>query len=134
AWHRSVDWLRTVLARRSADQPWLVVLDDLQWADAATLALLTHVVAEVPRLRLLIVGTVRSTELPEDARKKRSLQYLLGHRACELVELQRLTETDVAHYLAARFGRTESGLSEAVYARSEGNPFFMVELLRPWAH
>ncbi len=132
AWHRTLLWLRTVASRMTAKQPWLIVLEDVQWADAATLALLTHLVAEVSQLRMLLVLTVRDSELATDPRCKRALEYVLGHRDCDLIELQRLRAVDVQAYLERRFGVNDTALEEAVFAKSEGNPFFMVELLRPW--
>jgi hypothetical protein len=60
------------------------------------------------------------------------LAQILGHRNCEHIELERLTEADVTEYTGLWLGHHESEVSRTVFAKSEGNPFFMVELLRPF--
>jgi DNA-binding winged helix-turn-helix (wHTH) protein len=132
AWHATLAWMSEVTKQISAAQPWLIVLEDVQWADAATLELLAHVIAEATQQRLLLVLTARDVELPSDPRSRRALEYVLGHRDCERIELTRLEEPDIAAYTAQIFGSSDGALTKAVFAKSEGNPFFMVELLRPW--
>jgi DNA-binding winged helix-turn-helix (wHTH) protein/tetratricopeptide (TPR) repeat protein len=131
-WHKTLQWMSTIASRMSATEPWLIVLEDVQWADAATLELLAHVASSAASLRLLLVLTARDTELPADPRCRRALDYVLGHRDCERISLSRLRESDVATYTQHLFGRADAALAQAVFAKSEGNPFFMVELLRPW--
>ncbi|HKP61281.1 MAG TPA: AAA family ATPase [Polyangiales bacterium] len=131
-WHKTLRWMSDIVARVTAEEPWLIVLEDLQWADAATLELLAHVVTSAASQRILLLLTARDTELPTDPRSRRALDYVLGHRECERVELSRLREADVATYTKQLFGRADEALTRAVFAKSEGNPFFMVELLRPW--
>jgi DNA-binding winged helix-turn-helix (wHTH) protein/tetratricopeptide (TPR) repeat protein len=132
AWHKTLGWMSAVTKTICDAQPWLIVLEDIQWADAATLELVAHVVAQAPQQRLLVVMTARDVELPADPRCRRALDYVLGHRDCERIELSRLQESDVGAYTAEVFGATDGALAAAVFAKSEGNPFFMVELLRPW--
>jgi DNA-binding winged helix-turn-helix (wHTH) protein/tetratricopeptide (TPR) repeat protein len=131
-WHETLGWMSAVTKRMTAAQPWMIVLEDVQWADAATLELLAHVMAEATQQRLLLVLTVRDAELPTDPRCRRALDYVLGHRDCERIQLTRLHEADIAAYTAQVFGSSDGALTQAVFAKSEGNPFFMVELLRPW--
>jgi DNA-binding winged helix-turn-helix (wHTH) protein len=131
--HHTVDAATQALFRLSKHQPLVILLDDLQWADALSLRLLGYLVDDVARWPLLIVATMRSTELLPEGRRNRDLSRLLRHRNCERVELARLAESDIDEYVAAMFGADQNRVSRVVYTRSEGNPFFMVELLRPWA-
>jgi DNA-binding winged helix-turn-helix (wHTH) protein/tetratricopeptide (TPR) repeat protein len=133
AWPETLTWMSRVVACMTAARPWLIVLEDMQWADAASLQLLAHLVSETPQLPLLLVLTVRDTELPPDRRARLALDYVLGHRDCERIALSRLQTTDVAAYTSELFGGAQRELADAVFARSEGNPFFMVELIRPFA-
>lgn len=110
----------------------LLLLDDLHWADAATLHTLIHLVSDITRWPILLVAMVRSTELGTGFNQA-ELRRILSHRDCERIELARLGEAEVDEYLRRVFGVTDPALSREVYARSEGSPFYMVELLRPWA-
>jgi DNA-binding winged helix-turn-helix (wHTH) protein len=127
--YRLFDGITQALQTLTDDAPLLLVLDDLQWADAASLRLLGYLAPEIARMRLVVLATARNTEpLRGDGR----LAHILGHRNCEHIELDRLTEAEVAEYTALSFGKPEAEVSRAVFAKSEGNPFFMVELLRPF--
>jgi len=132
AWHDTLAWMSAITKQITDSQPWLIVLEDVQWADAATLELLAHVIAEATQQKLLLVLTARDVELPADPRSRRALEYVLGHRDCERIALTRLEESDITAYTAEIFGVSDGALTKAVFAKSEGNPFFMVELLRPW--
>ncbi|MBN1655850.1 MAG: AAA family ATPase [Deltaproteobacteria bacterium] len=132
--HKAFDGILQVLRRLSEQRTLVLLLDDLQWADSASLRLLSYLVIEIARWSILVVGTLRTTEFdPKDSRNKH-LSYVLGHTNCETLVLNRLNETDIANYVTALFGKADAGLSRRVYEKSEGNPFFMVELLRPWKH
>ncbi|MBN1655362.1 MAG: AAA family ATPase [Deltaproteobacteria bacterium] len=132
AGYRVFDAITQVLKRLSEQQPLVLLLDDRQWADAASLRLLSYLVVEIARWSVLLVWTLRTTEFdPKDSRNKH-LSYVLGHRRSERIVLKRIAEADVADYVTALFGEADVTLSRSVFEKSEGNPFFMVELLRPW--
>ena len=127
--YRLLDTVARALQKMTDEGPLLLVLDDLQWADAASLRLLAYVAPEIARMPLAILVTVRSTEPLAEVRE---LAQVLGHRQCEHIELDRLTPGDVAEYTELWLGRPQSEVSQAVFSKSAGNPFFMVELLRPF--
>jgi len=132
--HRLLDQIAQSLLRVGALSPLLIVMDDVHWADAASLRLLSYLLNDLGRMRVLIVVTLRSTSgLDRNDPRHAELLRLLSHRRCERQELLRLSETDVTGYVTAHFGREVPDLSRAVYARSGGNPFYMVELLRPFS-
>ena len=130
--HRAIDQAAQALTKLARQQPLLILLDDLQWADAASLRLLSYLTSDIARAPMLIVATQRSGEPTGDERRASDLTRLLTHRHCERIELQRLRESDIAAYLEGMFGAGGAALCRTVFARSEGNPFFMVDLLRPW--
>ncbi|MET0391348.1 MAG: hypothetical protein ABW321_35570, partial [Polyangiales bacterium] len=132
-WHETVMFVTALWTQRCAKNPQLIVLEDVQWADAASLQLLTHMIASITAQQGMIVLTARDTQLPAEPRTRRSLDYVLGHRACTRITLQRLNREDIDDYTNALFGSSDSAITEAVFNKSEGNPFFMVELLRPFA-
>jgi DNA-binding winged helix-turn-helix (wHTH) protein len=130
--HRTVDETTQALIRLSKHRPLVILLDDLQWADSMSLRLLNYLVDDIARLPLLVVATLRSTDGATESSRNRDLSRLLRHRNCERIELARLHESDISEYVSAVFGRGLAEISRLVFTRSEGNPFFMVELLRPW--
>ncbi|HET8933787.1 MAG TPA: AAA family ATPase, partial [Polyangiales bacterium] len=70
AWQKSVLFITETVAKMCAIEPRLIVLEDVHWADAATLRLLTHLVKQVGQLQLMVVLTVRDTQLPKDERTR----------------------------------------------------------------
>jgi DNA-binding winged helix-turn-helix (wHTH) protein len=130
--HGVIDGITQALLRLSQRQPLLIVLDDLQWADAATLRLLNYLIGELSRWPVLLVVCARTGDLGFDNRGKNDLLGLLSRPKCERIDLQRLNEADVAEFITAAFGGDDPALASAVFARSEGCPFYMIELLRPW--
>lgn len=128
--HRAFAELLQSFTRATSEKPWLLVLDDLQGADAASLELLSHLLDRVSRLPLLVAATLRATQAGLAERNDPLLARILGHRNCERISLERLNAGDVANYVRALLDDPQGRLSRAVYEKSEGNPFFMTELSR----
>ncbi|MET0902798.1 MAG: AAA family ATPase [Acidimicrobiales bacterium] len=109
----------------SAEQPQLVVLEDLHWADAPSLELL---VALAPRLRsmpVLVVGTYRDEEMP----RPNPLAGLGG--TAERMPVEGLDANAVAEIVAAVTGRLrDDGGAAELRARTGGNPLFVTEVAR----
>ena len=72
------DALAELLRRAARDAPLLVVLDDLQWADEASLLTLAFVARALPDAGVALLGTYRSTELPHDEHGASALAGLIG--------------------------------------------------------
>ncbi|WP_228714016.1 ATP-binding protein [Prauserella endophytica] len=107
----------------------LVVLDDLQWADASSLRLLVHLVRAVGTTRLALVATYRDTEIGHREAVKQALGELAREYTVSRLRLVGLTEEQVAAQLAATTGAPVSAeVVAAVSRRSQGNPFFVGEL------
>jgi class 3 adenylate cyclase/tetratricopeptide (TPR) repeat protein len=114
--------------------PVVLVLDDLHWADRPSLILMRHL-ARSPRLRrLLILGTYRETDLDRrhplsetlgDLRREQSYERVLL-RGLSLDEVRDLMESAAGHEFRGR-GLT---IPEAIHRETEGNPFFIAEVLR----
>ncbi len=119
-----------LLGRISASVPVLIVLDDLQWADRPTLMLLRHL-ARAPRAQgLSIIGVYRSTERSSEGFAT-SLASLRHDRLVTQVDLLGLPERDAGRLVALRVGRPPTeDFAQALYAETEGNPFFIEEILR----
>jgi serine/threonine protein kinase/tetratricopeptide (TPR) repeat protein len=119
--------LEETLAAISRDGPLVLILDDLQWADDLSLALLLFLKPEFFREhQILIVGTYRSEEVSP------WLKHLLDGHTADLLALSRLDKPTVQHIVGEMLAIQEppTGLVEFVARVSEGNPFFVAEYLR----
>ncbi|HKU44725.1 MAG TPA: AAA family ATPase [Polyangiales bacterium] len=129
--HRTSDEIARALQRASQTAPLLILLDDLHWADAATLRVLTYLAEDLARAPIAVVAMQRRAE-PQPEGGAPELSRVLGLRHAESIELARLAEDETTDYVRAVFDSADAELGRAVFSRSEGNPFFMVELLRPF--
>ena len=112
-------------AARAADL--LLVLEDLQWADHASLFLLRELAAELPGSRLLVLATCRDTAVDPWRTSIADLARLPG---VQILRLGPLSEPTVAGMLRAAGVTTDLELARFVHARSEGNPLYVTTLAR----
>ena len=109
--------------------PHVMLLDDLHWADASTLLLLQHLAQQLDRIPLLIVGTYRDVDLDVERPFAEMLEALTRQRLAHKLALGRLDERGVAEMLKALSNQDPPpALVTAVYAETEGNPFFTEEV------
>ena len=131
---RLFDAVARFLERFARHRPMLVVLDDLQWADASSLQLLEFVAQPVRSVPLVIVGAYRQDELAIDA--GRLFARIAGRG--ETVELHGLSSGEVFDLVAAVVGSGAAGRwAPEVFRRSGGHPFLarqLAELLVDPAH
>ncbi len=107
-------------------QPTVVILEDLQWADNATLSLLERLARSVSKARLLLLGSYRDDECPKLPGQVPSLQVLPLPRL-EPAEIAALSES-----MVGASGRSPQVVSLLEH-ETEGNPFFLVEVMRALA-
>ncbi|TML88079.1 MAG: hypothetical protein E6G06_16685 [Actinobacteria bacterium] len=115
-----------VLARLASDRPALVVLDDLQWADEPSLAVLRHALRGQPGAAIMVVGTYRDSDLGENRSLVKWLVELRRDVPTLEVDLHGLEQAAVSRLLGSAHRRH----LDAVWAASDGNPFFVIELRR----
>ena len=127
----AVVWL---LARASEDQPVVLVFEDLQWADKGSLLLLQHLIAAEQDMRVLIVATYRDNELSRTHPLVETLAALHRQSGVSRIELTGLDDTGVLALMEAAAGQAmdDAGviLAHAVHSETDGNPFFVSEVLR----
>jgi hypothetical protein len=123
-----------LLRHVAAERPVVLVVDDLQWADTASLQLLRHVAGEDPTLGLLVLGTFRDTEVSAGHPLVDVLAALWRMDRVTRVDLQGLDDRGVVDLLGATAGHEldDPGveLAHALYRETDGNPFFLSEVLR----
>jgi len=119
-----------VLEALSAEQPVVVALEDLHWADASTLDLLAFLAHGTARARVLLVGTYRTEEVRPGDQLQRLASRLVGARAATSLDLDPLDRDAVEALVVAGSATAPSAtLVDTIFARSEGNPLFAQELL-----
>ncbi len=120
------DALRRSCQRRNA----VLVLEDVQWADAGTMGLLVHLLPSLGSLRLLIVATYRSDVLHDEHLAAPYVARL--RRFASTIALEPLSDREVRRLvrLAASSVRLIPAEQDGIVERAEGNPFFAEELLR----
>ena len=132
--YRLFDAVAAWLATTSAEAPILVVLDDLQWAARPTMLLLRHMLQSAEPMRLLVLGTYRDSELAHDHPLVELIASLHRQGGAQRLALSGLDDTGVAAFVekASRRALDEEGvaLAHAIYAETDGNPFFVREVLR----
>jgi class 3 adenylate cyclase len=123
-----------LFAAMSQEQPVVLVLDDLQWADTGSPQLLRHLMSSDQKMRLLVVGTYRDNELSCAHPLLDTLGALRRHDGVSRIELRGFDDAGVVDFLEASGGRmlddAGTGLALAVYRETDGNPFFVSEVLR----
>src|SRR5581483_4702341 len=128
---RLVQEVSRLLTSLAAQRPLAVLIEDIHWADEATLDLLLHVAHSVTSARMLLVATFRSDEVGDNLGA--TLAELDRRRVAAELQLTRLDADEVRQMVAAILGPTGSsprGFADTVFALTEGNPFFIEEVLR----
>ena len=110
-------------------RPLVIVLDDMQWSDAATWDVLEHVMAQLEHERMLICLTMRSEDTRGEALERR--HRLLRDERFHEIALNRLSEDEIQQWLVSVFGTDASRDLLAYLLRySEGNPLLATQLVR----
>jgi len=116
------------------EEPVLLILDDLQWADRPTLSLLRHVLASSASMRVMIVAVYRGSDLSRDHPLTALLADLHREHGGDRIKLTGLESADVLALIEALAGHEldERGreLAREITRETAGNPFFAGELIR----
>ncbi len=117
--------------QQTTHQPLLFIVEDLHWSDETSLELLLYLARGCRHLPILFVLTYRSDEVSPELRHCLA-EFDREHLAQDF-SLQRLDRADVDAMLGAIFAMHQAmhtGLVESMYALTEGNPFFIEEVLK----
>ncbi|MEN3538388.1 AAA family ATPase [Microbispora sp. ZYX-F-249] len=129
---RLYDAVTSALVAVSQSRPLVVVLEDLHWADTASLRLLEFAAQHTWFERVLLVGTYRDVEVEAAGHPLRPLVLPLAARATT-VTLTGLERDEVGALMARAAGRDPSAdLVAEVHRRTGGNPFFVEQTARLW--
>ncbi|SCG61159.1 AAA family ATPase [Micromonospora humi] len=126
------DAVTSALVAVAQHRPVVVILDDLHWADPASLRLLQFATQHTWFERLLLIGTYRDAEVEAGDHRLRPLLLPLTTKATT-VTLTGLGRDEVAALISRTAGREpDAGLVDEVHRRTGGNPFFVEQTARLW--
>ena len=125
------DAVTNLFARLAKRQSLLFYLDDLHWADSGTLWLLGHLIRNLREERVLIVASYRDTELDRAHPLAKALVDWNRERFTTRIVLKRFNAEETQAQIATLLDENISGeFSEAIYRETEGNPFFVEEVMK----
>ena len=112
------------------ERPLAIILDDMQWADSASWDTLEYLVPQLENERLLICLTIRAEETYGETLERR--RRLSRNELFNEITLSRLTREELKQWIEAAFHRQDVGreLLSFLYRHTEGNPLFVVQVLR----
>ena len=124
------DAIAATLEEAAAVVPCVVVLDDLQWCDPASVDLLTFLASRLQR-GVMVVVTVRTLEVGRVDHVTDALGAIACRPGSRRLRLGGLTPAAAGALLDMVAGGTvRSDVSSRIHARAEGNPFYVLELAR----
>ena len=110
-------------------EPSVLFLDDLHWADNATLHVLPMIAERTRELPLLILGTYRSDEIPRGHQLRRMRNELRRRRQLHEIIIENLTHDETEHLITRVTGAVPApSLTDVIYEKTLGVPLFVEEL------
>jgi DNA-binding SARP family transcriptional activator len=126
---RTYDAVSRLVVASAGEGPVVLLLEDLHWADTASLQLLAYAADTTRTVPVLLVATTRDVGVPGDP--VQACLAALGRVSADRVELRGLPSEQVHRLVSSLTGATvEEELAEVVAERTDGNPFFVIELVR----
>lgn len=125
--------LAQVLHEVTARRVCVIVLDDIQWADTATLEFLQFITERASALRMLLVATYRPEDVHENAALRASISRLTRSSSLWRISLEELNETEMRafmHYAIEGRSALSPLVLETIKNQAEGNPLSAEELLK----
>ncbi|MFO7991171.1 MAG: tetratricopeptide repeat protein [Thermoplasmata archaeon] len=125
------------LKRLSTEKPLILFIDDLQWSDPSTLNLLHYLSRNTKEDRIMMLGTYRPEDIIDGLDGQvhplsKTMQIMNREGLYHEIQLDRLTEEDVDEFMEKTLGALDipERLLARIYRESEGNPFFLLELIQ----
>jgi DNA-binding CsgD family transcriptional regulator/tetratricopeptide (TPR) repeat protein len=130
---RLYEAIGTFLGAICEEHALVLILDNLHWADSASLDLLCHLVHYQAHTQLFILGAYREGDVDRNPSLAHTIAELSHQRVLSTVAISPLSEVEVGLLALGRHGSPLSpGVNTLLHVESEGNPFFAEELLDGW--
>ena len=132
---RLFEAILTLLGRLGQRRPTLLAIEDVHWADPATRDLITFLARNLTRERIVLLLTLRTDDVVPDPAVGAWLAELGRDPRFTRIDLDRLAPDDVAAQVGAILAApATSDVLAPIWERSEGNPFYVEELVAAMAH
>lgn len=119
------------IKRATQERPWLLILDDMQWADQSSLDLLRYLSHHMASMALMIICTYRIEELDRGHPLRDLLRHVSRYPMYRQITLDRLDLPGVNEILTHIWGQpAPRALAEKIYQHTEGNPFYVEEVAK----
>jgi DNA-binding SARP family transcriptional activator len=129
--HQVAEGVIHSLTGLSTSQPLVILIDDLYSADPDSLSVLVLLAAELSRLGIVVAGSYRTTDVPPEHPLAHALADLARLDVAQRLRLDELNLEETRSIVKRIAGeRVPADTAEVIWSRSEGNPFFAVELTR----
>lgn len=128
--YRLFNAVAALLAASARERPLLLLLEDLHWSDRPTVLMLRHLLRSPAIAPLCVVATYRESDIERTHPFAEMLADLRREEGVARIALGGLAESDVKTFIEASVGTASDTLTSLVADRTEGNPFFMTEVLR----
>ncbi len=131
--HRLIDAIAQLVQAVARRETIMILLDDLHWASAATLALLGHLARLAPSTRLMLAVAYRAEEVGEEHPLAAALPVLRREEGTAELRLAGLADVDIRRLLeTVSTQEVAPEFAEALQRETNGHPFFLRELLLHW--
>ncbi|HEX6388882.1 MAG TPA: AAA family ATPase [Solirubrobacteraceae bacterium] len=130
---RLLDAIVSVIAGAGRAHAVVLALEDVHWADRPTLRVLEHLTYTPDEAPVLVVATYRDTEATDDDPLTATLARLRRGRHAEILRVGALETPALVELARASWSATPDRLLDEVIARTDGNPYFVEEVLRDLA-
>lgn len=116
------------------EKPAVIMLDDLHWADEGSLSLLRAILIFIEKYPVVVIGTYRDDEIAPTHRIHGIINEAREQKLpLEEIKLQKFDLSAVGHMISELLVEEEDDichLSEYVFKKTQGNPFFVIEIIR----
>jgi Nif-specific regulatory protein len=125
--------LASFILESCSEQPTLILIQDIQWADALSMELIARITRELPSHQTILAASFRSDEIQGSALQN-LLPTLSGSEGVEIMMLKPLEPTEVGELVSSMLGIEYSPqiLIDRIVQNTQGNPFFIQEILWSW--
>jgi len=125
-WYEAIE--RSLLVK----QPLLLILDDIQWCDQESIQFISYLLRSDSKAQLVVIATMRTDESTNDAVERMFSDLHIERKLTEL-ELIPFNSEDTKRLVASSVGEELADRhSSDLYAKSGGNPLFIIETMKEW--